>query len=66
MVESGERFGLALEAFHAFGIGGDGLVQDLDGHFATELRVLGAIHLSHASCTEGGDHFIVAETSTCF
>ena len=56
MVEARQHLRLALEAREALRVGREGLGQDLDRHLASELRVRGAIDLSHAADAElGGD-----------
>jgi len=39
MVELGEDFRFALEAGQAVGVGGEGVGEEFDGHFAVELSV---------------------------
>ena len=52
MVEGGERPGLALETLEPPGGGRHLLREHLDGDVAPELRVGGAIHLSHSALPE--------------
>jgi hypothetical protein len=52
MIECGGGTGFLLEAAKAFGIRGEGSRQNLDGDFALESRIMGAINLSHAARTE--------------
>ena len=49
VIERSQHFGLALEARHATGIGGEGLGQNLHGHITLQLRVPGTVHLAHAA-----------------
>ena len=55
VVECGERFGFALEARDALWIEREGLRKNLDGDFASELGVAGAVHLAHAAGAERPD-----------
>jgi hypothetical protein len=52
MIQRGQRLRFPLEASHPIGAGGELLGQNLDGHVAFELRVTGAVHLSHATVPE--------------
>ena len=52
MTEARQDPRLALEAGESVRIGDEGLGQYLDGDFATEPFVLGAVHLPHPSLTE--------------
>ena len=47
MVQRGEDLGFALEAGQAVGISGERLGQDFERHVAVELRVAGAVDLTH-------------------
>jgi len=49
MVERGEKLSFALEPDHALLVGGKGLGEDLDGQFAAQARVRGAINLAHSA-----------------
>lgn len=56
MVELSEKLSFALEAREAFLVLRELLRQDLDRDLALQLRVGGAIHLTHAAFTQlGGD-----------
>ena len=46
----------------AAGLVGHAVVrEDLDGDFAVEPRIAGAIHLTHAACADEREHLIRAE-----
>ena len=47
MFERRRGAGLALEALHEFGVEGEGERQDLDGDFAVELLLAGAVDDGH-------------------
>jgi hypothetical protein len=47
-----------LEPRDAIGIGDEGLRQDLYRDLAAQLRVAGAIDLSHPTRAEWGDHVV--------
>ena len=56
MIERRQNLGLTLEPGQALRIARHRLRQHLDRHFATQLGVLGAIHLTHAAFAQlGGD-----------
>jgi len=59
VVERGENLRLALEARDAFGVGGKSFGEDLDGDLAPELRVSGAIDLTHAARAQHGNDFVL-------
>jgi hypothetical protein len=63
MVQRGERLGFAGEPGEPVRVPGDGSGQDLQGDIATELRVMGAKHLSHAAFADLRVDFIRAEAS---
>src|ERR1043166_1941274 len=62
MVEQAEGAGLLLEARHDLlrAAPGDGR-EELDGHVAGQLRVAGAIDLSHASRADERDDLVAAD-----
>ena len=62
MIESGEELRLAPEAGDALGIERDGGGQDLQRDVAPELRIVGAIDLSHSSSAEQRSHLVGAES----
>ena len=66
VIEAGQDLRLTLEPSHALGIIGEALRKHFDRDLAAKRGVLGSVHLSHASGTEGGDHFVVAQSGTCF
>src|SRR4051812_49697291 len=61
MLEGGERARLALEARFQLGIVLHGLGQHLHGDDAVKPRVLGAIHLAHATGANGASDLVRAE-----
>src|SRR5688500_16759566 len=63
MIERGEGPRFALEAGEIFGVGGDPGEEHLDGDFAVEAHVVGAIHLAHAAGAKGGDYLVGADPS---
>ena len=66
VVQRGKNLGLTLETSQPLRVSRHFFQEELDRHLATELRVLGAIDLSHAACTEGGEDLVVAEPRACF
>jgi hypothetical protein len=61
MVQLGEDFRFALEASEAVGIGGEGVGEEFDGHFAVELGVERAVDFAHASLANQSLDLIVPE-----
>jgi hypothetical protein len=61
VVDGGEHPGLALEAGEPRGVEREGGGQDLERDVAAELRVGGAVDLSHPARADRGGHAIVAE-----
>ena len=61
MIERREHFGLALEAREAIRIRRQRRRQDFDRHLTLQLRIGGAVDLSHAAYAEQSDDFIRAE-----
>jgi hypothetical protein len=53
--------GFLLEPAKSLGIVGKCRRQHLDGDFAAEARITGAVHLAHPAGTEQGDDFIWAK-----
>ena len=53
--------GLALKADQRLRISADARRQNLDRHLEAQLRVRGALHLSHAACAELGGEPVVGE-----
>ena len=51
----------ALEARHTVRVGPHRLGQNLEGHRASEPRVLRLIDLAHAACADQADEFVDAE-----
>lgn len=52
-----------LEAAEPIGVSGEGRRQDLDGYFAAETEIAGAVDLSHASRADEREDFVGAEPS---
>jgi hypothetical protein len=61
LIERGERFGLPLEPRHTFGIIRKRLGEDLDGHVAIDLRIAGAVDLTHPAGPTGRLDLICAD-----
>jgi len=61
VVQGGQHLGFAFEAGQPFGIVREGVRKNLDGYFAIELCVPGAIHLAHAARAERRQDFVGAE-----
>src|SRR5262245_42820579 len=49
MVERGKHLRFATEARHAFWIDGEGLGENLQRDFTTEVRIARTIHLTHSA-----------------
>ena len=64
MIERGERLRFAFEARQILGVRGDAREEHLDGDFAVESHVVGAIDLAHAAGPKGGDYLIRADPGT--
>ena len=64
MVQCREDFGFALEACQPVGICRNGLRQNLDRDLPLQVRIGGAIDLTHAAHADLGGDFIRAESST--
>lgn len=56
MIQSGDDTCLTLEARDTVRFGCKRVWQDLDGDIATELRVVGPVHLTHAAAAEKRPH----------
>ena len=50
--DSGGGAGLPLEPLAGVPIAGEPLRQELEGHLAVQLRVLGEVHLAHPALAE--------------
>ena len=61
MVQRGCGVGFLLETAQAVGVGGQRLGQDLDGDFAVEPGVVGAVDFAHSTRTKGCANFILPE-----
>ena len=59
-MRDGARF--ALESREPIGIGSEQVGQDFDRDVAIELRVPGAVDLTHAACPESSDDLVRAES----
>jgi len=64
MVKLGESFGLTTKARESLRIVRHFGGQHLEGYVATEFRVGGAIHLTHATCAEGRKNFVGSQPSS--
>src|SRR5438094_360378 len=58
MVQRCDSLGFAFKLSNAIGIGGKCFGQDLDRHFAIELRVTRTIHLAHSTRAERREDFV--------
>ncbi len=61
MIEGGQRLRLALEAHQAIGVRRERLGRHLQRHVAIELRVAGAVNLTHTADPDEGDDLVGAE-----
>ena len=61
MIESSYRLGLTFEALEPIRIIGHFRWENLEGHLAVELGVLGSIHLTHTAFAELAGDFVVGE-----
>ena len=61
MIQRRQHSRLALEARQPLPIMREGLGQHLDGDFASKLRVVCQVDLSHPTCTEQREDLIGAE-----
>ena len=64
VIERGEQLRFALEPRQAVRIECEQLGQDLQGDFAIQLRVAGAVHLAHGARTKWGDDFVGTYSKT--
>src|SRR5262245_18793508 len=63
MIEGPDRLCFPVEALEPLRIRAGALGQDLDGDFAAETRIVGAIDLAHPSRTAGRMDSVGAEAS---
>ncbi len=61
MVQRREDSGFSLEPGQAFGIIGEDVREDFQGHVPAELRVPGAVDDAHSTGTYLGGDFVDAE-----
>ena len=61
MIEGRQRLGFAREPCEAISVVGERVRQDFERDLAIELRVTGAVHLTHATFADQRGHFIDAE-----
>src|SRR5207249_7433943 len=61
MTESGDGFGLNLEALQAVRFGRQQLGQNLDGDVAIQAGIAGAVDLAHTAGAERSEDFILAK-----
>src|SRR5439155_5623893 len=64
LVQRSEHFGFSLKPANTVRNPGELRGQDFDRHFAFQLRVAGAVHLSHSALAEQGGDFIGTELRT--
>src|SRR5436190_10426860 len=63
MVKRGKDLGFTSESSETIRIGSEQRGQDLQRNVATELRIAGAVDLSHSTGAEERDDFVGAEAS---
>jgi len=61
ILECGQQLRLALEPRQPFGIPRHFDGQHLDGHVALQSRVVGSVHLAHATGAEAARDLVVAQ-----
>jgi len=61
IVQRGEHLRFTLEAGDTLGVRGEGIGQDLYRDIPPELRITGAIHLTHAPSAKKAQDFIGAD-----
>ena len=66
MVEAGQHLRFPLEPGEAIRVSRKGVGEDLQRDVAAQLRVGGAIHLSHGPFTNEGGHVTVPEPGADF
>jgi len=64
MIERRQGLRLVLETRQVAGVGGERLGQNLERHFAVQLGVARAVHLSHSSRAERGDDLVGADSGS--
>ena len=64
MVQRRGGLGFLREAPQPFGVAGERGGQDLDGHLATEPRVVGRVDLAHAAFAEEADNAVLLQRRT--
>ena len=64
MIQRRENLRLAVKAREPVWIGRECVRQDLQRDIAIQLRIPGAIHLTHAACADRSDDFIRSEAGT--
>ena len=60
VLQAGRGLGLAPEALDEAGVGGEAAVQQLEGHLAPELLVLGQVDVGHAAAAQARDDLVAA------
>ena len=61
MIEGGKQFCFALEPGEALAVARDRHGQHLHRHCALQVRIDGAIHLTHSACADLRGDFVRAE-----
>ena len=61
MIQGSDRARLPLESFAAVRVNPQLSQEHLEGHAASEARVLGGVDLAHAALTQGFDDVVVAD-----
>jgi len=64
MIQRGQYFRFTLKAVNAIAILREFFGKDLDCNFAFQLRIAGAIYLTHATFAEKRNDFVRSELGT--
>src|SRR5207237_3007014 len=65
MIQGGSSFCFLHKALHPIRVRRDFSGQNLQRHFAIELRILGQVHFTHSACADLRADFVTAEFCTC-
>ena len=60
-----QNFGFALETSQPLRVVRQSVQKNLDGYVATQLSVLGPIHLAHSASADGRENLVRAEFVAC-
>ena len=61
MIQSGDRPGLTIQSLTMFGFRRERCREDLDGDDPIQARILGSIHLAHATGAERRQYLVGSE-----